>query len=316
MLACEKMLGLGLDQTGQMMMAYGDRIDRIALWVGQFGWQKLQKFMLVIVTCMVILWAMRLVAKAITRSLGVVLKEGNPDAMRRAKTLGSVLENSARVLVISFFIIETLQEFNVSVGPLIAGVGLLGAALGFGSQSIVKDVIGGFFLLVENQFGVGDIVSLGEKHTGVVERMTLRVTMLRDTEGKAHYIPNGSISEVVVLSKEFGKALVEVEVSLDEDLDRVMEVLGEVGRQLSLELPMVMEPTEVVGIESMNPVSCVIRTLTKTHPGQQWSVAREFRRRIILRFGQEGFTRPMPHRVVWTRSGDHLPLPECRGGKA
>ena len=289
------------------MMVFTGRLDRLALWFDQVGWQKLQKFILVIITCAVILWAMRLLSRAVHRSMGAVLKEGNPDTLRRAKTLGAVLENSARVLVVSFFIIETLQEFNVSVGPLIAGVGLLGAALGFGSQSIVKDVIGGFFLLVENQFGVGDIISLGDNHSGVVERMTLRVTMLRDTEGKAHYIPNGSISDVVVMSKEFGKALVDVEVSLDEDMDRVMAVLAEVGQALSRELPAVMEPTEVVGIESMNPVSCVIRTLTKTLPGEQWSVAREFRRRIILRFNQEGFARPVPHRVVWTRSEHRLP---------
>jgi small conductance mechanosensitive channel len=207
-------------------------------------------------------------------------------------------------MVISFFILEMLQEFNVSVGPLIAGVGIVGAALGFGSQSIVKDVIGGFFLLVENQFGVGDIISVDDKHTGTVERMTLRVTMIRDMEGRAHYIPNGSISEVVVLSKEFAKALVDVEVSQDEDIVRIMKVLGELGVELAGQLETVREPTEVLGIESMTPVSCVIRTLTKTAPGQQWAVARELRKRIVLRFHQEGFSRPMPQRLVWNRPWD------------
>jgi small conductance mechanosensitive channel len=173
------------------MLVIVDRIGTLAAWIDQTGWQKLQRLGLVVVTCAIILWAMGLVHKAVNRSLGAALKEGNPEAMRRAKTLGSVLENFARVMVISFFILEMLQEFNVSVGPLIAGVGIVGAALGFGSQSIVKDVIGGFFLLVENQFGVGDIISVDDKHTGTVERMTLRVTMIRDMEGRAHYIPNG-----------------------------------------------------------------------------------------------------------------------------
>lgn len=293
-----------------MLLMLGNRLDQFALWFGQGGWQKLHKMILVVITCMVILWAMRLVSKAVNRSLATALKDGNADAMRRAKTLSSVLENSARVLVVSFFILETLQEFNVSVGPLIAGVGLLGAALGFGAQSIVKDVIGGFFLLAEDQFSVGDIVALGDKHAGVVERMTLRVTMLRDSEGKAHYIPNGSITEVVVMSKEFGKALVDVEVNIDEDLDRVMAVLKEVGQKLAEDLTTVREATEMVGIESMNPVSCVIRTLTRTDPGQQWNVAREFRRRILLRFKAEGFARPMPQKVVWTRSGEPTALME------
>jgi len=286
------------------MMMFSDRLETFTAWWSTMGWQKVQKLTLVVCTCIVILWAMRLVGKAVERSLGTALRDGHPDAVRRAKTLGSVLENSARVLVVTFFILETLQEFNVSVGPLIAGVGIVGAALGFGAQSIVKDVIGGFFLLVENQFGVGDIIAVNDKHSGKVERMTLRVTQLRDVEGRAHYIPNGTISEVIVMSKEFAKALVEVEVNSDEDLDRVMAVLKELGEEVARDLPAVLEPTEVVGVESMGPLSCTIRTLTKTAPAEQWNVARELRRRIIVRFKAEGFTRPMPQRVVFNRPFD------------
>ena len=284
-----------------MVMVLGSRVEGFSAWFEQTGWHTVQRLVVVGLTCVLFLWAMRLVSRAVNRSLQAALRPGNPDAVRRAKTLGSVLENFARVVVVSFFILELLQEVNVNVGPLVAGLGIAGAALGFGAQSLVKDVIGGFFLLVEDQFSVGDIVSLGEKHTGVVERLTLRVTVLRDMEGKAHYVPNGSFSEVVVLSKEFGKALVEVEVSLDEDVDRVMAVLKEVGLELAEAMPAVMEPVEVVGIEAMTPVSCTVRTLTKTLPGQQWNVAREFRRRIIARFKEEGFARPLPHRVVWNK---------------
>jgi small conductance mechanosensitive channel len=287
------------------MLLFYDRIEAAASWLDRSGWQKLQRLLLVVLTCAVILWATRLVHKAVNRSLGAALKDGNPETLRRARTLGAVLENVARVLVVSFFILETLQEFNVSLGPLVASVGILGAALGFGAQSIIKDVIGGFFLLVENQFAVGDIISVDAQHTGTVERMTLRVTMLRDLEGRAHYIPNGTISEVVVLSKEFAKAMVDVEVSQDEDVVRVMDVLRELGAELAAELDTVREPTEVLGIESMNPHSCVVRTLTKTAPGQQWAVARELRKRIILRFRQEGFSQPVPQRLTWTRPWPH-----------
>jgi small conductance mechanosensitive channel len=284
-----------------MTFLYIHPVGRLSSWLERLEWQKLHRLLLVVATCALILWAMRLVSKALGRRLSVALKDGSPDKARRAKTLGSVLENSARVLVVAFFIVETLQEFSVSVGPLLAGVGIVGAALGFGSQSIVKDVIGGFFLLLENQFGVGDIISVNDKHTGKVERMTLRMTVLRDVEGRAHYLPNGSITDVIVMSKEFAKALVEVEVNSSEDLDRVMGVLAEVGRELHRDLAPVLEPTEVVGIESMGPVSCVVRTLTKTAPGEQWAVARELRRRVILRFKEEGFTRPMPEKVIWNR---------------
>ena len=285
-----------------MAIVLGEHIEKAAAWLDQTGWAKLEKLVVVVLTCVVILWALRLVSKAVARSMSTAMGEGNPEAQRRAKTLAAVIGNFARVLVVTFFILETLQEFNVSVGPLIAGMGILGAALGFGSQSIVKDVIGGFFLLVENQFGVGDIISVDALHSGMVERMTLRVTMLRDLEGRAHYIPNGTISEVVVMSKEFAKAMVDVEVSQNEDVERVMAVLTEMGVELAAAMDSVREPTEVLGVESMNPHSYVIRTLTRTEPGQQWAVARELRKRIILRFRQEGFDWPVPQRVVWNRS--------------
>jgi small conductance mechanosensitive channel len=281
-----------------MAIVLGERIERVAAWLDQTGWQKLQKLLVVVLTCLVILWALRLVSKAVARSMAAGMGEGNPEAQRRAKTLGEVIGNFARVLVISFFILETLQEFNVNVGPLVAGVGIVGAAIGFGAQNLVKDVIGGFFLLVENQYGVGDIISVGDKHVGTVEKMTFRVTQLRDMEGRAHFIPNGTINDVIVLSKQFAKALVDVEVSHDEDLDRIMVVLREVGAELHKDLAKVLEPTEVLGVETMTPTSCTLRTLTKCTPGDQWAVARELRRRVLIRFKLEGFGRAIPQRMI------------------
>ena len=281
-----------------MAVVLGEHIERAAAWLDQTGWAKLQKLVMVVLTCAIILWALRMVSRAVARSMSSAVGEGNPEVQRRAKTLAAVIGNFARVLVVTFFILETLQEFNGNVGPLVAGVGIVGAAIGFGAQNLVKDVIGGFFLLVENQFGVGDIISVGDKHAGVVEKMTFRMTMLRDTEGRAHYLPNGSISEVVVMSKQFAKALVDVEVSHDEDLDRIMAVLREVGAELAKDLDTVLEPTEVLGVETMSPASCTLRTLTKTAPGQQWAVARELRRRVLVRFKLEGFGRPIPQRKI------------------
>ena len=284
-----------------MGVILGDRIERAAAWLDQVGWQKIGKLLVVLITCFIILWALRLVSRAVARSMASGMGEGSLEAQRRAKTLGAVIGNFARVLVVSFFILETLQEFNINVGPLVAGVGIVGAAIGFGAQNLVKDVIGGFFLLVENQFGVGDIISVGDKHTGTVEKMTFRVTMLRDLEGRAHYLPNGTISDVIVLSKNFAKALVDVEVSHDQDLDQIMGVLRDIGAELHGSLETVLEPTEVLGVDAMNPISCTIRTLTKCAPGQQWAVARELRRRVLLRFKLEGFGQPIPQRVIINR---------------
>ncbi|MDR3682247.1 MAG: mechanosensitive ion channel family protein [Geothrix sp.] len=269
-------------------------------------WDKAQKLGLVLITCLALLWGVSLVVRAVRRAVDDGNDEVTSDAERRAETLGSVLTNAARVAVVAFFLLMTLQEFGVNIGPLVAGAGVAGVALGFGAQSLVKDVISGFFLLMENQFGVGDIINVDDSHVGTVERMTLRITQLRDAEGRAHFIPNGSIARVVVLSKDFARALVDVEVDLATDPDRAFDVLREVGRTLHRDRPnQVLEALEVKGIETLGPNGFIIRTLTKTAPGAQWDVARELRRRILLAFRGAGIQIPYSQQVVHHR-GDPL----------
>lgn len=271
-------------------------------WMGGAGWSRLSHLLLVAAACVAILGAVKLVSRAVRRAVDDGNEEVTSDAERRAETLGAVLNNAARVVVVAFFLLMTLQEFGVNIGPLVAGAGVAGVALGFGAQSLVKDVISGFFLLMENQFGVGDIVNVDDKHTGTVERMTLRITQLRDAEGRAHFIPNGSIVRVVVLSKDFARALVDVEVGYDTDPDQAFQVLLEAGRQLHEARPeQAVEPLEVKGIESLGASGFIIRTLTKTAPGAQWEVARELRRRILLAFREAGIEIPYPQRVVHHR---------------
>lgn len=271
-------------------------------WLGGTGWSRLTHLLLVAAACLAILGAVNLVSRAVRRAVDDGNEDVTSDAERRAETLGAVLNNAARVVVVAFFLLMTLQEFGVNIGPLVAGAGVAGVALGFGAQSLVKDVISGFFLLMENQFGVGDIVNVDDKHTGTVERMTLRITQLRDSEGRAHFIPNGSIVRVVVLSKDFARALVDVEVGYDTDPDQAFAVLLEAGRKLHEDRPeQAVEPLEVKGIESLGASGFVIRTLTKTAPGAQWEVARELRRRILLAFRRAGIEIPYPQRVVHHR---------------
>jgi small conductance mechanosensitive channel len=271
-------------------------------WVGRTGWFRLGHLLLVAVACFAILGAVKLVTRAVRRAVDGGHEGVTSEAERRARTLGAVLMNAARVLIVAFFLLMTLQEFGVNIGPLMAGAGVAGVALGFGAQGLVKDVISGFFLLMENQFGVGDIISVDDKHVGTVERMTLRITQLRDLEGRAHFIPNGSIVRVVVLSKDFARALVDVEVDLATDPDRAFEVLREAGRLLHEDRPdQVLETLEVKGIETLGPNGFLIRTLTKTAPGAQWDVARELRRRILLAFREAGIQIPYSQRVVHHR---------------
>ena len=278
------------------------RFDHLMAWMERIGWEKLQHLLLVALAGLALLLAVKLVTRAVRRAVDDGNEEVTTDAERRAETLGSVLTNTARVLVIAFLLLMVLSEFGVNIGPLVAGAGVAGVALGFGAQSLVKDVISGFFLLLENQFGVGDIINVDDKHIGTVERMTLRVTQVRDAEGRAHFVPNGSIVRVVVLSKDFARARVEVEVGYDTDPDQAFEVLRALGRKLREDRPgQVLEPLEVKGIETLGASGFTILTLTKTAPGAQWDVARELRRRVLVAFRAAGIEIPYPQQVVHHR---------------
>ena len=272
-------------------------------WLDATGWSKVYHLVLVLLVAVAFLWSVEIIGKAVRRAVDDGNDAVTSEAERRADTLAVVLSNAARVIVVVFLLLMVLQEFGVNIAPLIAGAGIAGVALGFGAQSLVKDVISGFFLLMEDQFGVGDLISIDEKHVGTVERMTLRITQLRDTEGCAHFIPNGSISRVVVLSKDFSKALVDVEVGTDADLDRIFALLGDIGAELHRTHPdLVLEPTDVRGVENFSKDGCIIRTLTKSAPARQFEVARLLRKRIIERFREEGIASPIPQRIVHTKS--------------
>jgi small conductance mechanosensitive channel len=287
-----------------MGLLFGAKLESFAAWMERVGWVKLQKLGVVLLTCIVLLWAVRLIGRAVRKAVDDGDDGVTTEAERRADTLASVLNHLAWVLVAAFFVLSTLQEFGVNVGPLVAGAGIAGVALGFGAQSLVKDWIAGFFLLLENQFGVGDIISVETSHTGTVERMTLRITQIRDSEGKAHYLPNGTITQVVVLSKDFARSLVDIEVAFDTDIDAVAALLAQVGIELAKAWPeRVLEPTQVLGVEAIGQNGITLRTLTKVAPGKQWEVARELRRRYLLAMREAGVVIPLPQRVVHHRPG-------------
>jgi small conductance mechanosensitive channel len=286
-----------------MFLAILSLLQPFSKWLERSGWAKVYHLALVLLVGALFLWVVQTIGKAVRRAVGNSGDGTTSEAKRRAETLSTVLNSAARVLVLVFLLLMVLQEFGVNIAPLVAGAGIAGVALGFGAQSLVKDVISGFFLLLEDQFGVGDLISIDEKHVGTVERMTLRVTQLRDVEGRAHYIPNGSINRVIVLSKEFSKALVDVEVGYEADLDRIFALIETIGTELRNAKPeLVLEPTDVRGVEAFGKDGCTIRTLTKCAPGKQFDVARLLRKRIIEKFREEGITSPIPQRIVHTKT--------------
>jgi small conductance mechanosensitive channel len=188
----------------------------------------------------------------------------------------------------------------MDIGPLIAGAGVAGLAIGFGAQSLVKDVITGFFILLEDQIRVGDVVEAGGV-SGLVESMNLRTTVLRDLQGRVHVIPNGEIKVVTNMTKEWSRAVVDVSVSYREDLEEVLRVVRGVCDELAADpdvAPVVLDRPEVLGVDSLGDSSVAIRVMIKTRPLEQWRVAREFRRRVKNTFAARGIEIPYPQRTV------------------
>jgi small conductance mechanosensitive channel len=228
---------------------------------------------------------------------------------QRGQTISQLLRSVGRVVLVALGLLLTLNVF-VNIAPLIAGAGILGLAVSFGAQSLVKDVISGFFFLVEGQFAVGDVIEIAGK-SGVVERMTLRVVMLRDTNGALHMIPNGQISTVSNLTRGWSRAVVDVGVAYGTDVDKALDIFRHEAAGLALDPAWRADldgSPEVVGVNDLGDSQVTIRTLIRTHPGKQWAVGREFRRRIKNRLDHEGIEIPFPQRMMHIRvSGDTDP---------
>ena len=223
---------------------------------------------------------------------------------QRAQTMGSLLRSISTGVVFAIAAIMVLSEIGVDVAPLIASAGILGVALGFGAQSLVKDFLSGVFLVFEDQFGVGDVVDLGEA-VGTVEAFGLRVTRLRDVNGTVWYVRNGEILRVGNQSQNWARTVLDVPVAYDEDLHRVQTVLGEVAHGMWEDEDyqhVIIEEPEVWGVQALTPDAIQVRVVLKTAPLEQWAVAREMRQRIKARFDHEGIEIPLPQRVVWHRS--------------
>jgi small conductance mechanosensitive channel len=218
---------------------------------------------------------------------------------QRAKTVAQLAFGVTRVAV---WITATLLVLNLffPIGPLLAGVGVFGLALSFGAQSLVKDMISGFFILLENQFAIGDIIEINGT-SGVVERMTLRIVAVRDVEGVLHIIPNGTITQVSNKTKEWARVVLDVGVGYPEKVDSVIEVLRGVASEFATDqawMPHLTEGPDVLGVQELADSAVNIRIIVRTRPGKQWDVKRELRRRIKNRFDQEGIEIPFPQRTV------------------
>lgn len=218
----------------------------------------------------------------------------------RANTLINVSNNVIKIIVITFAFFSIMQELGMNITTLLTGAGIIGLAIGFGAQSLVKDFVSGFFILMENQFAVGDVIKINGVG-GLVEKITMRVTVLRDLEGIVHIFPNGSISFVSNMTHGWSRAVIEVSVNYKENIDRVLDVLKEIGDELYADEQWkqdILDKPEVSGVTKLGDSGVFVRLLVKTKPIKQWSVGMELNRRIKNTFDAKGIEIPYPHMNV------------------
>ena len=224
--------------------------------------------------------------------------------VQRAATMGSLLKSIVSGVVFTVIALMFVSELGYDIAPLIASAGIIGVALGFGSQTLVKDFLSGIFMIFEDQYGVGDVVDLGEA-SGTVEAVSLRVTRLRDVNGTVWYVRNGEILRVGNMSQNWARTVLDVTVGYTEDLVRVRRALEEVAHDLWEDEDfkgLIIEEPEVWGVESLGVDGIVVRVTLKTAPMEQWGVARAMRERVKARFEHEGINLAVAQRVIWQES--------------
>lgn len=231
---------------------------------------------------------------------------------QRADTIGSVLRSTASLVIFGIAITTILGEVGFDLGPVLASAGIIGVAVGFGAQSVVKDFLNGIFMLLEDQYGVGDEIDTGEA-IGVVEGVALRTTRVRGVDGTLWHIRNGEIVRIGNASQDWSRALLDIGVGYHTDLDHAITVIKQVADDLWLDEKfglLVLEEPAVWGVQELGADAIAIRLVVKTVPLEQWKVARELRRRLKAAFEEAGIELPFPQRSVWLRTEpDAKPIP-------
>jgi moderate conductance mechanosensitive channel len=217
---------------------------------------------------------------------------------KRIETVCAILRNATMVIVMVTTTFMMMGEIGLNIAPLLAGAGIAGIAIGFGAQSLVKDLFYGFFILLENQFGIGDVVQVGDSR-GQVEQMTLRTITLRDLDGRVMIIPNGEINRVTVYTCEWSRMNLNLKVTYDTNLDKAYAVIEAAGKTFyKRNKDLVMEAPHVLGVEALEDSGVVIKVVAKTWPQKQWDTARAFRKVIKEAFDAEGIEIPRPAPVM------------------
>jgi moderate conductance mechanosensitive channel len=279
---------------------------RLQTW--RAGWHDwaLNQGVTLLVTIVVTVFLMRF-ASALIRTVFELFEyravnRGETTAKRRSQTLSNIFRGIAQSVIFFIGLMKVLQQLGIDVTPIIASAGVVGIAVGFGAQSLIKDLFAGFLILLEDQYNVGDTVKIGET-AGTVERMMLRATQIRALDGSLTTIPNGTITTVANLSKDWARVVLDFEIDYQEDADRAAQLMLTTAQTLREERPgeMIEDPVSM-GVERLTSSSIVVRLTVKTLPQKQADIARELRRRIKLAFDQAGVRAPSREQFILTES--------------
>jgi small conductance mechanosensitive channel len=279
----------------------------------------------IILVLVVVYLGLRVLRRALDRPVRAAVArqmEGQPEVEieKRADTLTQVVYRTVWVVGVVVAVLTVLPEVGINIGPLLAGAGIAGLAVGLGAQSLVRDAINGLFILVENQYGKGDVVNIAGVG-GLVEDVNLRRTVLRDLDGTVHSIPNGQVALSSNLTRGWSRVNVNVRVAYGEDLDRVMAVIDRVGQELAEDPdfgPLIVTPPRALRVDAFGDSGIEIKILGETQPIRQWDVMGELRKRLKKAFDGEGIEIPFPHRTIVTygaKATDGIRLRRANGGK-
>jgi len=277
--------------------------DTLRTWALTKGWK--------VIAILVLIWFGVKLSVRLTRKMTKTIVSAASDdddehvskGEQRAETIGGVFGGITRIIIYAVAMLFSLEQLGVNTGPILGSVAILGLAISFGSQNLVKDVVTGFFILIENQYAVGDVVEICGK-SGAVEKVNLRSTWLRNLDGTLYVIPNGQITGVANMTRDWARAVCHIGVGYDADLNQVQEIIERVGAEMYEEpewKSMLLEAPTFVGVTELGDSAVTVRCMAKVEPGEQWALTRELNRRLKDAFDEAGIEIPFPQRVVWNK---------------
>jgi moderate conductance mechanosensitive channel len=280
-----------------MKQAFEKHLEKIVPWILEHG---LQILLITIGAYILIRISRAFINKAVRLAVAHDSTSSKESEKKREDTLIQIFTTTTRIIIIIMATLMVLQQIGVEIGPILAGAGIVGLAIGFGGQYLIRDIISGLFIILENQYRIGDVVRFNNT-AGLVEDITLRKTTFRDIDGTVHHLPHGEIKMVSNLSKNFARVNLDIQVAYNSNLEHVIEVINKVGQELSEDpgwKDSIIQVPQFVRVEELAESAIILKILGDTLPHMQGEVSGEMRKRIIIAFNREGIEIPFPQRVI------------------